>query len=207
MDSRYEAAWVPDDDPTRSWEVGVAAAVDWVQSRSGDRGRPLLVTATLDVGDGEDALRGMERATSRSRATVTGPTGRPILTFVPYARELELAAGYARRAALCVVETSSFPVRGWARTTRARNLLTGEVLPPLQPETAELLERLRFSGNNAWSDSYGKDRAADLLDRLRAFVDRAEILGYVLATGGRSGGAERLAKIMDKAGWPSETGS
>lgn len=161
----------------------------------------MLVTYSFQNGDGMDVFRGLEHVTTRSQGSVTGPIGRPVLAYVPEERVLALAHRHARRTALCVVETVSFPVHGWAREVGAINLLDGSVLPALDAEAVRLLEHLQFIGNNGWGDVYGKRDAARILPDLREHVDRAEVLGYVLAHGAHDVGIKNLSKIMDKLGW------
>lgn len=197
----YRAAWVPDDDPERPWEDACELAVAWLRDQARESAnRPLLVTYSFQNGEHMDAFRGMEHVTTRSKGSVTGPVGRPVLAYVPEERVLSLAHRHARKAALCAVESASFPLHGWARQVRAINLVDGATLPPLDPAAAGLLEHLQFIGNNGWGDQYGRRDAAGLLTELGLHVDRAELLGYVLARGAHDTGVKNLVKIADKVG-------
>ena len=46
-DTRYTAAWVPDDADHRPWDVAFALAADWIEAQSG---QPLLITPTARAG-------------------------------------------------------------------------------------------------------------------------------------------------------------
>lgn len=200
--TEYRAAWVPDDDPARPWEDAAAMASQWIHEQARElRSEPLLLTYSFQNGEGIRAFAGLQHATTRSRASVTGPAGRPVLAYVPEERVMTDAHLYTRRAALCAVETVSFPLHGWARAAGAINLLSGQVLPALDSAVKPLLEHLQFIGNNGWGDQYGKRDATRLLPEIRQHVDRSEVLGYVIAHGAHDGGIRNLQKIMDKLGW------
>lgn len=202
MKAEYHAAWVPDDDPQRPWDDAAALGAQWVWAQADEFGsQPLLVTYAFENGVGMDDFHGLQHVTIRSPGAVTGPVGRPVLAYVPDESVLALAHRHARKTALCVVESVSFPLHGWAREVGAVNLLNQEVLPALDPSVTDSLDRLHFIGNNGWGDQYGKRDAGRLLTDLREHVDRAEVLGYVLARGASDRGVKNLQKIMDKLGW------
>jgi hypothetical protein len=202
MNSGYRAAWVPDDDPQRPWDDAAALAADWIWAQADDiSSTPMLVTFSFQNGERIDALQGLEHVTTRSPGSVTGLVGRPVLAYVPEARTLALAHRHARNAALCVVESVSFPLHGWAREVGAVNLLNGDRLQRLDSFANELLEHLQFIGNNGWGDQFGKRDATCLLPSIREHVDRAEVLGYVLAHGAHDRSVTNLEKIMDKLHW------
>lgn len=202
----YRAAWVPDDDPERPWDHAAGLAADWLRVEAASTGAtPMLVTYSFQNGEGMTAFRGMQHVTTRSPGSVTGQVGRPVLAYAPEERVLALAHRHARNAALCVVESVSFPLHGWARESAAVNLLTGSVLPPLDPSVRDRLEHLRFIGNNGWGDQYGKRDATRILPDLRGDVDRAEVLGYLLAHGAHDRSLGNIEKIMDKMGWVERT--
>jgi hypothetical protein len=199
MPANYRAAWVPDNDPERPWDEAVAVAAGWLREQAAElHDRPLLVTYSFQNGDGLDTFRGFEHVTTRSKGSVTGPVGRPVLAYVPEERVMALAHRHARKAALCAVESVSFPLHGWARRVGAVNLLDGSVLPPLNPAASKLLDRVEFIGNNGWGDQYGKRDAMRLLPELAQYVDRAEVLGYVLAGGAHDGSVKNLAGIVKR---------
>jgi hypothetical protein len=198
----YRAAWVPEDDPQRPSDEAAGLAIEWVRQQANRLSRdPLLVTYSLQVGDDIAAYYGIERATVRSPGTVSGRIGRPVIAYVPYEDAMCLAHRHARNAALCVVEAAEFRLHGWAREVHAENLLTGKVLPALDPAVAKVLDRLMLYANNGWGDQFGRDRAGNLLSDLRPHVDRAEVLGYVTARDASDNGIKNLQKIMDKMGW------
>ncbi|MGI8447922.1 MAG: hypothetical protein ACR2MP_12235 [Streptosporangiaceae bacterium] len=198
----YSAAWVPDDDPGRPWGEAAQLACDWIRSQGRASGsRPLLVTYSFGNSRGAEELAGLDQVTVRSRGSVLGLVGRPVLAYVPEASTFELAHRYARKAALCVVESVGFPLHGWAREVRATNLLSGEVLPALGPQVLKDLDMLDFAGNNSWGDQYGKKRARDILQRLDPLVDLAEVLGYVMAHGTSHHGVKNLVNAAKAIGW------
>ena len=48
MDTTYDAAWVPDDDPHRDWEDAAEFAVGWVEGACAEQGAAaVLVTNAL----------------------------------------------------------------------------------------------------------------------------------------------------------------
>ena len=105
-----------------------------------------------------------EHTTPRSRSVHVG-TG-PVLSYVPYGKELSYAISLARRTSLCIVETVSFPVRGWAAAVGATNLLNGQREPPPSPDLTKELDHLVYVGNNGYADEYGKRDAKQTLSEL-----------------------------------------
>lgn len=109
----YVAAWVPDDDPERSWDEAAEWAVAWLLEQAHAlRSRPLLVTPTQQQWQtGPDVIRRFahtyEATTNRSRSAQFRQ--RPVLAYVPDYGDMNLAASYARNSALAVVESSTAP--------------------------------------------------------------------------------------------------
>lgn len=106
----------------------------------------------------------------------------------------------ARRSSLAVLESSFFPLRGWAAWLGARNLATGEATPKLLATIRDAVERLKYYGNNAFAERFGKDRARSIVGELRGRgdFDRDLVLGAVLAAGVSAHGVKNLAALIDR---------
>jgi hypothetical protein len=207
MATTYRAAWVPDDDPHRDWEAAAALAVDRVlDDAASNGGRPVLVTNAFGVEQNVPSLRQLlqhgEQVTPRSRRGARSGSG-PVLAYVPYGDALELAVQLARGASLCVVETESFPVSGWARSVGAEDLARGEVAQPFPSEIVKELDRLIFYGNNGWTRGFGANQTSHVLTQLRqsGFDDLAAVVGYAGAYGKSAKAMERLRKLALNAGF------
>lgn len=199
----YRAAWVPDDDPERPWDEASELAVAWTDGEADRLGRPsVLVTNTkghqAESGPLASFVGRSLHTTPRSRSVSIGAG--PVLAYVPYGRELAYAVSLARATSLCVVETVSFPVRGWAAAVAAINLLTGEPTPPPDAEVKEELDHLVFNGNNGYGDQYGKRDALSILRGLagRPDYDAAFIVGYLAGHGISDNGLANIARIIAK---------
>lgn len=119
---------------------------------------------------------------------------------MPYGPELVYAIQLARSTSLCVVETVSFPVRGWAAAVGAVNLLSGDVTPAPVPDLKEELDHLVFNGNNEYGDTYGKRDARRTLNELslRDDYDPDFIVGYLAGSGISDNGLSNIAKLATK---------
>jgi hypothetical protein len=203
IDDELTAAWVPDDDPERDWEEAAEIAVEWMLAEATQHaGDPLLVTPTQHQWDATPALHAFtqrfEATTPRGRRALSG--NRPVLAYVPDYDTFSLAAGYARKSVLVIVESESHPVSGWAMEVGATNLLTGEVTKDTRTkEQAKEFERIHFYGNNNWTTGFGKDQSTRILQDMHAkgILDRDLLLGYQLAKHHHGKGLDRLAKMVD----------
>lgn len=204
---RYVAAWVPDDDPQRSWDDAADLAVEWLLREADRLGvAPLLVTPTKSQWtSGAESIRRLaqnyEATTPRSSRPTSGQ--RSVLVYVPDYDTFHLAANYAHGSSLAVVESVTTPLRGWAMEVAALNLLTGDRTPDTRTEEQRReLDRLHFYGNNGWTTGFGKDQATRLLSDLqrRGLLDTDVVLGYMLAKGHHGKAIDRLAKIIGKLG-------
>lgn len=204
---QYHAAWVPDDDPDRSWDEAADLAVEWLLQEAARLGSaPLLVTpAKSQWTSGADSVRWLaqhhEAATPRSNRPSSGR--RPVLVYVPDYDTFHFAANYARDASLAVVESTATPLRGWAIEVAALDLLTGESTPDTRTEEQrQQLERIHFYGNNGWTTGFGKDQATRLLADLQrqGLLDPDVVLGYMLARGHHGKAIDRLSRIIEKLG-------
>ena len=194
------AAWVPDNDPTRSWDVAAGWAVDWVDARCQEMGsRGVLVTNTLDhlgITALERFVQRNARVSRLSKSRVTH--GVPVLSYVPEAENLHHAMNIARNSSIAVVEGGLFPLRGWAAWLGATNLTTNMPTPPLNDEVREAVDRLEFNGNNNFGDPFGKQQAHSILNNVTLDDETADlILGAVLAAGVRPTGVKNLRRLIE----------
>jgi hypothetical protein len=110
-----------------------------------------------------------------------------------------MAATYARRSSLCVIEGSADLLLGWAMEVQALDLTTGETTPDTRSaEIRESLAHLVVSGNNGWADSYGKRMAQQILGdiRDRGELDRALIVGHAVAHHASEHAVRRLDQLI-----------
>lgn len=200
------AAWVPDDDPERPWEVAAELAADWIWEHSKIEGvTPLLVTNTFQNAVGIECLD--EIASKGGQAT---PQGKqrfdrgPVLAYVPDERTLRLALDLARGYSLAVVETVSFPLAEWAAGAEAVNLLDGNTSSSNLPDDikADLDHAVLFGGNNGWTGQHEKQHALNHLVRhVRAGrLAPEQAASYVMAKGVSGKGAKRLRLLLEKVG-------
>lgn len=208
MTKPYRAAWVPDDDPCRDWEIAAALAVDWVLEQAASLpSRPVLVTNAFGVESSitslQRLLRYADHATPRSRRGFTPYQQHAVLAYVPYEDTLALAMQVARGGALGVVETVEFPLGGWAREVDALDLTTRQAAEPFSTEIGEQLDRVIFYGNNGWTRGFGADQTLRVLTALRrtGFDDLAAIVGFVAARGKSGKAMKRLRTLALKAGF------
>lgn len=144
-----------------------------------------------------------EAATPRGTRPRNGP--RAVLAYVPDYVTVGFAADYARDGALVVVETTSFPVRGWATTVQARDLTTGAPTPDDRTKDVHTsCDQLHFHGNNSWRRGFGADMATRILDDLARAgeLDKDLLLGAMLAYGHSGDAIENLAALIDRVTGP-----
>jgi hypothetical protein len=204
-DTEYNAAWVPDDDPERSWDDAAAPAVEWTLQEAKRQGaEPLLVTPTQSQWtSGADSIRWFAQryAATTPRSKRPGGGIGPVVVYVPDYDTVHLAAGYARGSSLAVIESVSHPLIGWAMETKALNLITMQ--PTADTRSAEqlkALESIHFNGNNGWSRGFGQDQAKRVLSDMQAkgILDRDMVLGTMVARGHYGDSVERLGKVIDR---------
>jgi hypothetical protein len=195
-------AWVPDDDPTRDWEVAARLAAAWVDGRCQHEGATgVLLTNTMDyLGvTALDVFAARHVRTSPRAARERAGTGvGPVLSYVPHEKELEMAMNLARRSSLGVVETVSFPLLGWASWFGAWDLVRQEPTPPLPESVRACVDRLAFYGNNAFADQFGKRQARSILERLDDPTRKASALlpGALIAAGVSGRGIRPIRQLM-----------
>src|SRR6266545_4121562 len=194
MPTTYRAAWVPDNDPNRPWDDAAALAVEWIELEAADQGQEaVLVTNTMDSQPLNSPLgQYMQHGKHFSPRSRPNFRGVPVLAYVPVAKTLELAISVARGSSLCVVETDTYPVRGWAAVVGAVDLLTGD-RNELDSRLAEPLDRLEFYGNNAYGPPFDRQRARSVLNGLQGagLLDRDLIISALAAHGISETGQQR----------------
>ncbi|MEU8138648.1 hypothetical protein [Streptodolium elevatio] len=205
MTNILRAAWVPDDDPHRDWEIAAQLAVDWIREECADqRANGVLV---LNAFGAEQSVPALRRFTAQHAAT-TPRAGRnradsglgPVLAYVPTERTLDFAAGLARGSSLAVVEGSSSPLEGRARELGAVDLTRPDETPtPIESALTAAIGRLHFYSNNSFSVQFGKQRAQRILEDLRGedLLDRELILGALVARGVSDRGVRNLDKLIE----------
>lgn len=200
------AAWVPDDDPERPWEVAADLAADWIWEHSRIEGvTPLLVTNTLQNAVGIECLDEIAR-----RGGQATPQGKrrfdrgPVLAYVPDERTLRLALDLARGHSLAAVETVSFPLAEWAAGAEAVNLLDGSTSSSNLPDDVkvDLDHAVFFGGNNGWTGQHEKQHARNHLVRhvQAGRLAPEQAAAYVMAKGVSGKGAKRLRLLLEEAG-------
>ncbi|KDN74812.1 hypothetical protein DF19_27385 [Streptomyces olindensis] len=204
--SILRAAWVPDDDPERDWEIAADLAVEWVQQECAEQGAiGVLVLNAFGVEQQIPSLRhfAAEHAVTTPRASHhrVGRGIGPVLAYVPDERTLDFAADLARGSSLAVVENMhGFPLHGWARQLGAIDLTRPDEQPePLGSELAEAIDRLDFYKNNGFGDKFGKQQAQRILQGLRGagLLDRDIVLGALAARGASDRAVRNLGKLID----------
>lgn len=197
------AAWVPDDDPERPWDVAADLAVSWILERSKIEGSaPLLVTNTFENAYGVDSLTQIAQAGGHAT-----PQGRhrfnrgPVVVYVPDERSLTFALKLAHGHSLAVVESVSFSLAEWAASAGAINLLHGSTRASCLPDEvkADLDRAVFFGGNNGWTGSHEKKHARSHLSHHveAGRLSPEQAASYVMAQGVSGKGAKRLRSILD----------
>lgn len=198
----YRAAWVPEDDPYRDWNDAAAPAVAWIEKEARDQGKhAVLVTNTFNGATFDTPLARYTRPHHHFTPQGTRPSMRsvPVVAFVPDMRTLEFAIRLAGNSSLCIIETSSDPVSGWAAVTGAVNLLTGEHAK-LDATVAKHIDRLAWYGNNGYGDSFGKKNAGHALDDLAeaGVTDPGFIVSALAAKRISLNGQENIRKLIGR---------
>ncbi|MET9558815.1 hypothetical protein [Streptomyces tauricus] len=205
--SVLRAAWVPDDDPERDWQVAADLAVRWVEREAAEQDTTaVLVLNAFGAEQTVPALRRLTQqhlvATPRSGRQRVGIGVGSVLAYVPDAKTLEFATGLARGSSLAVVEGSLFPLRGWAAQVHAIDLTRPEdEVEELDSRLTSALGRLKFYGNNGYGPPFDRQQAARVLDDLRSagLLDRDAVLGAMAAQGISPNGLMRLGQLIDSA--------
>ncbi|MFJ1827375.1 hypothetical protein [Streptomyces sp. NPDC088178] len=200
------AAWVPDDDPECGWDVAAALAVKWVEAecrRDGSTG--VLVLNAFGADQTVDALRAFASrhicTTPRAGRNRVGRGIGPVLAYVPDARSLDFAMQLAHGSSIAVVESSHFPLGGWALELQAVNLWEPDrPVEDVDARTREAIDRLHFYANNGFGDQFGKKRATSIVRGLRDadLLDRGALIGALAARGVSDRAMKNLGQIIDR---------
>ncbi|WP_327321132.1 hypothetical protein OG735_00385 [Streptomyces sp. NBC_01210] len=204
--STLRAAWVPDDDPERDWEIAADLAVAWVRQECAEQGAVgVLVLNAFGVEQQIPSLRRLaaEHAVTTPRASrdrVARGKG-PVLAYVPDERTLDFAASLARGSSLAIVESvHGFPLEGWACQLGAIDLTRPDEQPEqLDSELADAIDRLDFHKNNGFGDQFGKQQAQRILQDLRdaGLLERDIVLGALAAKGASDRAVRNIGKLID----------
>lgn len=201
----YVAAYVPELE-RRTYDDALGLAIGWIEDRCAESGTDaVLITPRKSVSMYPESLEAFaarhgNHGTPAGRYRQRVPRGRPTLVYVPDEQMLDQAASHADGAALAAVESSVFPLRGWAAAVGAVNLDTGEVVEPPAEDAVKVLEHIVFMGNNGYSDRYAKNNIGHWIDKLAATapeLDGAFVGGWVLAKGRYDSGAKNIRALVD----------
>lgn len=204
--SILRAAWVPDDDPERDWEIAADLAVAWVRQECAEQGAAgVLVLNAFGVEQQIPSLRRFAAehtvTTPRASRDRVGRGKGPVLAYVPDEKTLDFAAGLARGSSLAIVESiHGFPLKGWARQLGAIDLTRPDEQPEqIDSELAEAIDRLDFYKNNGFGDQFGKQQAQRILQDLRGsgLLERDVVLGALAAKGASDRAVRNLGKLID----------
>ncbi|MFF1509017.1 hypothetical protein [Streptomyces sp. NPDC058326] len=206
MGNVQRAAWVPDDDPERDWELAAQLAVAWIQQECDEQDAGgVLVLNAFGAQDHSPALRRFSAlhacTTPRADRSRVGCGIGPVLVYAPTEKTLDFAMSLARGSSIAVIEGTLFPLRGWAQQLGAIDLTRPNDEPEqIPPRLVEAIERLDFYGNNGFGDQFGKQQAGNILRDLRdaGILDREFILGAMAARGASDRSIKNLSKIVDR---------
>jgi hypothetical protein len=108
--------------------------------------------------------------------------------------------GLARGSSIAAVETTAFPLAGWAAYLGAWDLVAEERTAPLPESVRDAVDRLKFYGNNGFGDSFGKQQAGRILGDLVGSQREAlqTLPGAVLGAGVSARGVANLRRLMTK---------
>lgn len=188
-------AWVPEAE-TRPRGAAAELAGSWLRQQASEYGeRPGAVTPAIQ-GYGIPDVDRLGWKTSRRSGLRRVPDGRlGVLAYMPDWESLEFATQLAHDGSIAVVEGFGTRVEGWARWHKAVDLTTGEQSQALPGDLVDLVERLRFYGNNAFTRGFGRDQALRYVQSARP-VDTELLLGALLAADQSASGVKRLSGLI-----------
>jgi hypothetical protein len=163
---------------------------------------PGVVATDLDpLRQGPPALVAFAKTSPRSTPKLRGLPGgsRPVLAWAPDYETLSLATAATGGSLLVVVETAMPSLLGWAMHTQAVDLTTMSVTVDTRSAAVLAdLERLKWAGNNGWTDEAGGQQAEQILQSLaeRKELDRDVVLATLLAMGVHHKHLARLDKLI-----------
>lgn len=195
MDVRT-VAWVPEAEG-RSWSVAAELAVLWLRRQASEHGEKAGVVLPKMQDYGIPAFRQLAWKTTRRSGRNRVPAGRlAVLAYVPDWESLQFATQLARGGSLVVVEGFGTKLEGWARWHEALDLTTGLQSEALPDDLVELVNRLRFYGNNGFGSPGDLALAKGLVDAAQP-IDTELLPAAMLAAGQSVYGVERLVKNIE----------
>lgn len=188
-------AWVPESE-TRPWGEATELAGAWLRQQASEHGeRPGAVTPAIQ-GYGLPDVDRLDWKTSRRSGRRRVPDGRlGVLAYVPDWESLEFATQLAHDGSMVVVEGFGTKVEGWACWHEAVDLTTGQQSAALPDGLVDLVEQVRFYGNNGFTRGFGRDQALRHIQSAQP-VDTELILGALLAAGQSASGVKRLSELI-----------
>lgn len=188
-------AWVPEAE-TRPWHAAAELAGTWLRRQASEYGeRPGAVTPAIQ-GYGIPDVDRLGWKTSRRSGRGRAPDGRlAVLAYVPDWESLGFAAMLARDGSIAVIEGFRTKLEGWARWHEAVDLTTGQQSKTLPDDLVDLVEHLRFYGNNGFTRGFGRDQALRHIQSAQP-VDTELLLGALLASGQSASGVKRLCELI-----------
>jgi hypothetical protein len=202
VEYEFDAAWVPFT-ADRTFDASAAIAMRWAEQSAAARGRSaVLVTDRIGEYHGRELFESYRAGRHASpRSTRLQVEVGAVIAHVPTPKALDLAMRLADGTALVVVEHPA-PRRltGWARTVGARDLLTGETAPALEPALAKHLDSLVFYGNNGYARGSGRDGAQRVLTEMQAegLLDRDLVVSALAGMGVSADPQEVIATMIDR---------
>lgn len=188
-------AWVPEAE-TRPWHAAAEFAGTWLRRQASDHGeRPGAVTPAIqDYGIPDVDRLGWKTSRRSGRRRV--PDGRlAVLAYVPDWESLDFAIRLARDGSIVVVEGFGTKVEGWARWHAAVDLTTGQQSQALPDGLVDVVEQLRFYGNNGFTRGFGRDQALRHIQSAQP-IDTELILSALLAAGQSASSVKRLSELI-----------
>ena len=222
--TEYAAAWVPEESDGLDRRRNAALAVAWIEEQEARLREPphLFVPQKGDFQRWRDDRPAIDQWVKGSGRTVTSPrsggsgsTG-PVLVCYPTMDMVADASRQSAESAVCILEWGVHMglhgndgngaerdiLTGWAKETRAENLLMGEVTPDDRSlELIKELQHILWIGNNGWRDKTAREIVTSSLRRLQAAsvpFTRGDILGYAAAHGRHWESIKQLAALVDK---------
>lgn len=203
------AAWVPDDDPERDWEIAAELAVTWTENECSEQNAAGLLV--LNAFGPEQTISSLRRFAARHTCTTpradrsrVGRGAGPVLVYVPDEKTLDFAMQLAQGSSIAVVESAGFPLRGWAHELGAIDLTRpGDDSKEVSAELTAAIDRLDFHKNNGFGDYFGKQQAERILRQLHdtGALDRDTVVGALAARGASARALKNLTKLIEALGY------
>lgn len=189
---RYAAAWVPEEIDTLDRRRNAELAVAWIRAqeqRLQQQGH-LFVPQKGDFDDWRTDRPAIDQWVREGRLVTSPRSGGPgdsgpVLVCYPTLDMVASASLRSAGSAICVLEwgdSDRAVLMGWAKESRALNLLSGDVTP--DDRAAELVTELQYilwNGHNGWHGKSDGERVISSLRRLQSNGIRAasgDVLGF-----------------------------